>query len=201
MQNALKYTIFRTKWGYFGLAGTKYVLCRTCLPLSEPEKVKSQLLKNLPLLNRESSIKLDKNFFRPIQKKITAYFEGTYVEFGPDIPIKLDGLSPFCSLVLTACIDIIFGQTISYVGLAQKIGQSTPMYIGTSAVRNSTKGRKPRRGKISKKARAVGNALAKNPMPLIVPCHRVVRSNGKIGGFSAPGGMSMKKRLLELERA
>ena len=122
-----------------------------------------------------SSIKFDRNFFRPLQEQIIAYFEGAYVEFSPDVPITLDGFSPFGSSVLCACRRVRFGQVVSYSALAGKIGQPTAV-------------------------RAVGNALAKNPMPLIIPCHRVVCADGKIGGFSAPGGNKMKKRLLELER-
>jgi O-6-methylguanine DNA methyltransferase len=48
--------------------------------------------------------------------------------------------------------------------------------------------------------RAVGNVLAKNPLPLIIPCHRVIRSDGKLGGFSAPSGKKLKKRLLVQEK-
>jgi len=49
--------------------------------------------------------------------------------------------------------------------------------------------------------RAVAGALARNPLPLIVPCHRVVRSDGGMGGFSAPGGVAMKEAMLRLEGA
>ncbi len=48
-------------------------------------------------------------------------------------------------------------------------------------------------------ARAVARALAKNPFPLAIPCHRVIRSDGGLGGFSAPGGVKLKKRLIEME--
>ncbi len=175
MQKTIKYTIFNTKWGYFGLAGTKYALCGTCLPLREPEKVESHLLKNLSLIDRESSIELAKTCFKTLQEQITAYFDGSCVNFSPDIPLALDGFSSFCSSVLNACRDIKFGQTISYSALAKKAGRPAA-------------------------SRAVGSVLAKNPLPLIIPCHRVVRSDGKIGGFSAPGGISLKKKMLELER-
>ena len=175
MQKTIKYTIFNTKWGYFGLASTKYALCGTCLPLRKPEKVESHLLKNLSLIYRESSIELDKTFLRTLQEQITAYFDGSCVNFSPDIPLALDGFGRFFGLVLTACRDIKFGQTISYSELAKKAGQPAA-------------------------SRATGTALAKNPLPLIIPCHRIVRSDGKIGGFSAPGGISLKKKMLELER-
>jgi methylated-DNA-[protein]-cysteine S-methyltransferase len=50
-------------------------------------------------------------------------------------------------------------------------------------------------------ARAVGAALARNPFPIVVPCHRVVGANGRLTGFSAPGGLETKRRMLELEGA
>ena len=163
----MKYTIFKTKWGYFGLAATDNGLLRSCLPLAEREKVESQLLQNLP------DPQHDKAFFKTAQEKITAYFKGDCVDFR-DIPIVLDGLGLFARRVLTACRDIEFGQTVSYSRLAEMAG-------------------KPRA------ARAVGGVLAKNPLPLIIPCHRVICANGKIGGFSAAGGKNLKEKLLKHE--
>jgi methylated-DNA-[protein]-cysteine S-methyltransferase len=91
------------------------------------------------------------------------------------MPILLEGFSRFARRVLAACRQIRLGEVVTYSGLARKTGRQAA-------------------------ARAVGNALAKNPLPLIIPCHRVIRSDGRIGGFSGPGGATMKKRLLELER-
>ena len=168
MQKVIKYVIFKTKWGYFGLAGTKSALFRTHLPGPEPKKIEFRLLKNLPCAQ------FDDTFFKILQKQIAAYFEGSCVNFSPDIPVVLDGVGGFSREVLTACREIKFGQRITYSGLAQKAGRPAA-------------------------SRAVGNALAQNPLPLIIPCHRVLRTNGKMGGFSAPGGISFKKRLLALE--
>ena len=168
MQKVIKYVIFQTKWGHFGLAGTKSALCRTQLPGPEPKIIESQLLKYLP------DAQFDETFFKLLQKQIAAYFEGSCVNFSPDIPVVLDGFGGFSREVLTACREIEFGQRITYAGLAQKAGRPAA-------------------------SRAVGNALAKNPLPLIIPCHRVLRTDGKMGGFSAPGGISFKKRLLTLE--
>ncbi len=203
MQKVVKYAVFKTKWGHFGLAGTEYVLCRTQLPGPKPEKIKALLLKNLSLPNQASSIKhralsiehrvsrienqvspqdtlrwsieFDKTFFKTLQEQITAYFEGNCVNFSRDIPLTIDGLSSFGISVLTACRAIEFGQTITYGRLAKKSGRP-----------NSS--------------RAVGSVLAKNPLPLLIPCHRVIRSDGRLGGFSAPGGVKLKKKMLELER-
>ncbi len=169
MQETMKYVIIRTKWGYFGLAGTKSAICRTYLPLSKSEKIKSDILKNLP------EAQLDKSYFENIQEQIVTYFNGDNVNFGLDIPITLNGFRGFSYKTLTACRAIEVGQTITYAGLAKNINRSFA-------------------------SRAVGNALAKNPLPLIIPCHRVIRSDGKLGGFSTPGGINLKKRMLLHEK-
>jgi methylated-DNA-[protein]-cysteine S-methyltransferase len=168
MQKVTKYTIFKTKWGYFGLAGTENGLCRTQLPASKPEKIKSRLLKNLP------AARFDKSFCKNLQQQITAYFEGGIIKFSRDVPLILDGFTSFGTSVLRTCRKIELGQTITYGQLAKKAGRPNA-------------------------SRAVGSTLAKNPMPLIIPCHRIIRSDGKLGGFSAPGGISVKKKMLKLE--
>jgi len=169
MQQTIRYTVFRTRWGYFGLAGSEKALLRTHLPLPDAEKAKRRVLKNLP------NPRYDRALFNTLQRQITAYFEGSYVNFDPNIPIVLDGFSTFARRVLTACRKIRFGQTISYGQLAKR-------------ARNPNA------------ARAVGRVMSKNPLPLIIPCHRVIRSDGRIGGFSAPGGTKLKNKLLQFER-
>jgi len=170
MQKAARYTIFKTKWGHFGLAGTECGLLRSCLPLPEYERVKLQLLKGL------EDARLERDFFKTLQERITAYFAGAYVNFDRDIPIMLHGLSGFACSVLDACRDIRFGERISYGRLAERIGRAGA-------------------------ARAVGGVLAKNPLPLVIACHRVTYANGKIGGFSAVGAVTLKRRMLELEQS
>lgn len=165
MQTAIRYAIFKTRWGYFGLAGTENGLWRTYLPAAEREKVEFELVKNT------ASAEYDSRLFNTLQQQIIAYFEGACINFSSDIPVVLEGLSEFARLVLTACRDIRFGETISYAALAKKIGRADA-------------------------ARAVGGALAKNSLPLIIPCHRVICSDGKIGGFSTPGGKDLKEKLL-----
>jgi methylated-DNA-[protein]-cysteine S-methyltransferase len=169
MQKTIRYAVFRTKWGYFGLAGTEKGLLRTHLPLPELQSVKRRLLKGLP------APQCDKTLFNTLQKQIIAYFEGTYVNFDRNIPIVLDGFSQFAGRVLTACRKITFGQTVSYAELAKKAGSPSA-------------------------ARAVGRVMANNPLPLVIPCHRVIRSDGSIGGFSAQGGIKLKNKLLQFER-
>jgi len=165
----IRFSVFKTGWGYFGLAGAEAGLLRTCLPADSPEQVRTSLLSGLPKAQYAPQL------FTALQKQIIRYFAGQDVNFGQDIPVVLDGFSPFARAVLNACRDVTFGRTITYGQLAQKADRPFA-------------------------ARAVGAVMAHNPLPLIIPCHRVVRSDGKIGGFSAQGGPALKKRMLELER-
>ena len=87
---------------------------------------------------------------------------------------KLAALTPFQRAVLKACARIPRGQTRTYSQIARAIGKPNA-------------------------SRAVGNALAKNPLAPLIPCHRVIRSNGALGGYSAKGGKEKKTRLLALE--
>lgn len=87
--------------------------------------------------------------------------------------MKLNG-TEFQNLVLKEISRIPYGQTKSYKDIAVRIGHP-----------NSS--------------RAVANACGKNPYPIIIPCHRVISSNGKLGGYSGPGGISEKRRLLKNE--
>lgn len=169
MQKVTKYVIFETKWGYFGLAGTESVLCRTCLAAPKRRTTERHLLRDL------SGAQFDGAYFKSLQRQIAAYYEGIRVNFGPEIPVSLDGFRTFGASVLRTCRQLQFGQTIAYGGLASKSGRP-----GAS--------------------RAAGSALARNPIPLIIPCHRVLRTDGGLGGFSAPGGLTVKKKMLELER-
>ena len=171
-EKTIKYTIFQTKWGYFGLVGTGTCLLRTHLPLADRRKVKSQLLSSIQ--HPVSSAEYNQNLFYPLQKQIKAYFQGKLMEPFIKIPLLLDGLSPFSISILKACSNIRFGKTAIYKQLAIRAGHP-------------------------KASRAVGNALAKNPLPLIIPCHRVIRCDGQIGGFSVPGGIKTKQKMLQLE--
>ena len=127
------------------------------------------------LLRDLPGAQFDKTFLKSLQGQIAAYYEGECVNFSPEIPVSLDSFRAFGASVLKKCRQLQFGQTISYAGLAGKSGRPAA-------------------------SRAVGSTLAKNPLPLIIPCHRVLRTDGGLGGFSAPGGIAVKKKMLELER-
>jgi methylated-DNA-[protein]-cysteine S-methyltransferase len=110
-----------------------------------------------------------------LRRQVEAYADGERIEF-EDQPVDSGRLSKFHRRVMHHCRRIPYGSTMSY---------------GRLAVRAGSPGA----------ARAVGNCMAANRVPLIVPCHRVVAADGRVGSFSAPGGASMKRRLLALEGA
>ena len=102
-----------------------------------------------------------------------AYFNAQQADFSPlvcDLPPE----SKFAGKVLRACREIPYGQTMSYSQIARAI-------------------------KAEDAARAVAGALGRNPLPLVVPCHRVTYADGTAGGFSAPGGVDLKVRMLKFE--
>ena len=170
----LQYAIFRTKWGYFGLAGTEQALCRTFLPVPQRQEAEQGLLRGLRSAN--DNLRSDKDFQRNLQARIIAYYEGEPQDFRLDPTVSLSKAGPFARKVLQACREIAFGQTTTYSGLAAKVGRPNA-------------------------ARAVGSVMASNPIPLIIPCHRVLRTDGGLGGFSALGGIAVKQRMLDHEQA
>jgi methylated-DNA-[protein]-cysteine S-methyltransferase len=108
-----------------------------------------------------------------VLERLTRYAEGEPIDFS-DIPVAVDHLTPFARRVVKFCRAIRRGQTRSYGELAAAAGRPGA-------------------------ARAVGQVMATNRVPLVVPCHRVVAADGRLGGFSAPDGLAMKRRLLDLE--
>ena len=102
------------------------------------------------------------------------YFEGEETDFS-SVRLDLAGKDAFFRQIYDALRRVGWGRTTTYGALAKEVG------AGREA------------------ARHVGQAMARNPAPLIIPCHRVLAAGGKIGGFSAPGGSKTKIRMLELE--
>lgn len=107
------------------------------------------------------------------QERVTAYFEGERVDFS-EITVTVSDFGEFAQATLRALRQIRYGQTTDYSSLAALAGRPRAV-------------------------RAAANAVAQNPLPLIIPCHRVLRKDGSLGGFSAPGGIDTKKRLLDWE--
>jgi methylated-DNA-[protein]-cysteine S-methyltransferase len=108
--------------------------------------------------------------FADLIDRYRAYFSGHWADFPDALDLAL--ATPFQRAVWQAARDIPYGQTRSYKWVADRVGNP-------------------------KATRAVGQALARNPLPIIIPCHRVLAKNGGFGGFS--GGLQVKKMLLRLE--
>jgi methylated-DNA-[protein]-cysteine S-methyltransferase len=107
------------------------------------------------------------------EAKLQRYFKREEVDFS-DLLLDLSNCTPFHTAVYDAARSIHWGRTATYGALARKVGSP--------------------RG-----ARAVGHAMSKNPIAVIIPCHRILAAGAKIGGFSAHGGVAVKTRLLEME--
>lgn len=106
------------------------------------------------------------------RQQILEYLAGTRLTF--TLPLDLSLMNPFQAQVLQATLAIPYGSTTTYSALAEQLGR-------------------PRA------ARAVGRAEATNPLPLVIPCHRVVGKDGSLRGYGGPQGIKHKAWLLELE--
>jgi methylated-DNA-[protein]-cysteine S-methyltransferase len=105
--------------------------------------------------------------------EVQDYMTGRNVDFAA-VAVDLTNVDPFQLKVYEAARAITWGHTVSYGELARRTG-------------------------FPDGARAVGQALARNPVPIIIPCHRILAKGHRVGGFSAPGGIFTKERLLGLE--
>ena len=105
-----------------------------------------------------------------VTQQLSEYFAGTRREF--TVPLDLTGVTEFRAAVLRALAKVPYGETTSYAQLARAVGNP-------------------------KAVRAVGSACATNPLPLFIPCHRVLRSDGQLGGYR--GGVEAKRFLLRME--
>jgi methylated-DNA-[protein]-cysteine S-methyltransferase len=111
-----------------------------------------------------------RQYLQRAAKELEEYFGGRRARF--DVPLDWGKMPPFQRAVLEATASVPFGHVDTYAGIAQRIGNP-------------------------KATRAVGNALGRNPIPVIVPCHRVIRSDATLGGYT--GGLGIKQHLLHLE--
>ncbi|MDP8263411.1 MAG: methylated-DNA--[protein]-cysteine S-methyltransferase [Candidatus Ancaeobacter aquaticus] len=111
-------------------------------------------------------------FLKDLKEDIDSYFQGKKLHF--TYQVDLSQGTQFQISVWKIIKDIPYGEYITYKDIAHRLNRE-------------------------KSWRAIGNACGKNPVPLIIPCHRVIRSDGALGGFSS--GLSWKKRLLSIEKS
>jgi methylated-DNA-[protein]-cysteine S-methyltransferase len=167
----IKNAVFQTSFGWIGVAVTEQGISRIVLPKMDKNAVlrelKSARCGDQPA---ETTGSAGVVILTKVEKLLRKYFSGDRVSF--DVPLDLRYYTPFQQAVWKAAAAIPSGETQSYAWIAKRI-------------------RNPKAG------RAVGQALGANPVPIVIPCHRVISSAGTLGGFS--GGLGMKKKLLELE--
>ncbi len=166
----MEYTVFPTTLGWMAVAGSGRGVAAIALPSATREGAVQRLLLSLPTVE-ESPREVDANCCNSLPERLIRYMRGDRIRFPDDIDTT--GWTDFRARIWNATRLIPYGQTRSYSWVAATAG-------------------KPRA------SRATGQALHHNPVPVLVPCHRVVGANGDLVGFG--GGLALKQQLLRLER-
>jgi len=166
------YALAETSLGWVGIIGNEKGLREMFLPENSKEDILNYITKN-----DRSGIQFvaDNNKFSLLLEKVRNYFNGEHVHFN-DQEINLSGYTPFQKIVLLKTREIPYGATRTYRWLAEQAGYPRAY-------------------------RAAGGVMRINPLPLIIPCHRVLGSQGQLTGFSATGGLALKHKMLSLEGA
>lgn len=168
----MHYRIIDTAWGEFGLVASEAGAIRTLLP-DRSKSMRRRIASETPNADE------DRRMLPRLARAIAGYFEdersgAAHTRARFDAELDLSAVTPFRRRVYLACSKIPSGTLATYSDLAALAGSPAAV-------------------------RAVGSAMANNPLPLLVPCHRIVRSDGTIGGFSSTRGVSQKKALLRHE--
>ncbi|WFP78735.1 methylated-DNA--[protein]-cysteine S-methyltransferase [Mesorhizobium sp. WSM4906] len=173
MENASPITaghaVLETVIGFMGIAWSEKGLIRLCLPERSREAVERRLFRNAGVSRATEQPK----WVVELIASIKAYAAGQDVDFS-GVPVDLDSVDDFRLAIYDAARKLGFGETTTYGELAKRAGHSGL-------------------------ARETGAALGANPVPLVIPCHRILAAGGKIGGFSAPGGSATKEKMLAME--
>ncbi len=178
------YRLLETSWGMVAYAARdhKHKLIRVFLPPSLPntqlsprQQIQIQLADIAALEKKHHpEFAEDSGLLPGFAEELMAYFAGSATGFATEF--DLGDKTPFTKTVLKRAAKIPYGKTVSYGQLAAQIGRPTAF-------------------------RAVAQALGSNPVPLVIPCHRVIQSDGRLGGFTGRCGVALKAKLLELEHA
>lgn len=170
MNRTAQYHVFETAMGFCAIAWNDDGIVCFRLPVRGPEDATRAVLRRL----RDATPGDPPPDVAEAVVAARSYFEGQRTDFS-GYALDLGPQEPFFARVYDFVRHLKWGETTTYGAVAKALG------AGPEA------------------ARDVGQAMAQNPVPLIIPCHRVLAAGGKIGGFSAPGGSVTKARMLELE--
>ncbi|EID53508.1 methylated-DNA--[protein]-cysteine S-methyltransferase [Saccharomonospora xinjiangensis] len=168
------FAVFGTPLGHGGIAWRAGTVVRSLLPEADADAVRSRLAAAVPD-GREGTKNTVPDSLRHVIDGVVSLLRGDAVDLS-EVPLDLASVPAFQRSVYEFVRTIPVGHTVTYGDVATHIGEPGA-------------------------ARAVGRALGANPFAPIVPCHRVLAAGGAIGGFSGPGGVSTKQRLLAIERA
>lgn len=165
-----QYLIFGTAAGFCAIAWNRTGITSLRLPDRTADAAERALLRRMPGAKPGTPPAAVDEAVAAVQR----YFDGAAIDFS-GVELDLGDQEPFFRQVYAAARRVGWGQTTTYGTLTKELG------AGPEA------------------ARDVGQAMARNPVPLIIPCHRVLAAGGRIGGFSAPGGAAAKLRMLAFE--
>jgi methylated-DNA-[protein]-cysteine S-methyltransferase len=164
------FAIFGTALGHCGITWTARGIAGVDLPAGSEGKTRARLKKRFP--QAEEAVPPPE--IQKIINEVVALIAGENIDFS-HVTLDHAPLPEFSRRVYEIVRTIPIGHTLTYGDIAKKLGD-----VALS--------------------REVGQAMGKNPTPIIMPCHRVVAASGKTGGFSAPGGVDTKMKLLSIER-
>ena len=163
--------IFETNLGWMAMVATELGIVRTSLPEPTPEQAVEVVADVEPNVNGTASALIE-----DVKRRLIRYCEGDNVSLD-DIKVDDSGWTEYTRRARWACRDIPRGETRTYAWLAERASGSRAS------------------------ARAAGRAMATNPVPVIIPCHRVVGSDGNLHGFGGSVGLPLKSKLLLMEGA
>jgi methylated-DNA-[protein]-cysteine S-methyltransferase len=169
-QKGASFAVFESPIGACAVAWSPRGVVRFLLPEATAAATEERIRAVLP----EAEAATPRGWVATLVTRVRRHLSGQPDDFA-DVPLDTEALPPFFAQVYEALRRVPSGATTTYGALGRKIS-------GTTGA-----------------ARAVGVAMAKNPFALLVPCHRVVGSDGKLHGFSAHGGLTTKAKLLAIE--
>lgn len=164
------HVIAETALGFVAIAWNEAGLTRFALPRDSREAAERHTARWKTAAADPSAVP---EFVAEARARTRRYADGEAVDF-TDLPLDMGGIDPFDRAIYLHALQLGFGEVTTYGELAERAG-----FPG--------------------QARETGAALGRNVLPLIVPCHRILAVGGRMGGFSAPGGVATKQRLLAHE--
>ncbi|MGE0179438.1 MAG: methylated-DNA--[protein]-cysteine S-methyltransferase [Sphingomonas sp.] len=165
------FTLFETAIGRCIVGWAEAGLTATQLPEASRDRALARMARRMPDADEAEP----PQWVRGVIGRIASHLAGARVDYA-DVPLDERGLGEWERAVYRAAAAIPAGETRTYGALAGSLGRPDA-------------------------AQAVGQALGRNPWPIVIPCHRILAADGRTGGFSAPGGVATKLKLLEIEGA